>query len=185
MKKNSELEKNNLIIKVFVFVVLVLVGILSRYLPHPWNFTPLTAIALFTGAYFGIRYSFLAVIFIMLGSDMLIGFYEWQMMFAVYGSMLLSGIIGSVMENKKVLGILSGTLASSLVFFFVTNWAVWQFGTMYSHSFRGLIESYFMALPFFKNSLAGDVLFTGLFFGGRYAINYSFEKIKSLNRVYL
>jgi hypothetical protein len=68
-------------------------------------------------------------------------------------------------KNVTAPRVLFAALGSSVVFFIITNWAVWQFGTMYAHSLAGLLESYTMALPFFRNSLIGDVLYTAMLFG--------------------
>lgn len=157
--------KNSTLLKIALILGLVLLGVAGRMLPHPWNFTPLSAIALVTSAYLGWRYSMVAVMGIMLLSDFLIGFYDWPIMLSVYGSLILAVGLGTLIERRKASTIVSCSLASSLLFFFITNWAVWQFGTMYVHSFSGLIESYTMALPFFRNSLMGDLLYTGTLFG--------------------
>ncbi|HEU0085360.1 MAG TPA: DUF6580 family putative transport protein [Candidatus Paceibacterota bacterium] len=158
------MNKKTIIIHIAVVLSLVLVGILSRTMPHPWNFTPLSAIALVVTAYYGWRYGAMAILLVLLASDLMIGFYHWQMMFAVYGSLLLAVALGTLIHRKKVGTILFASLGSSLLFYFITNWAVWQFGTMYSPDWSGLSQSYFMALPFFRNSLAGDLIFTATLF---------------------
>ncbi len=147
-------------------VFLVILGIASRLLPHAANFTPVTAIALFASAYLGLRYSLVIFLAVMLVADAFIGFYSWQIMLAVYGSFALSSAIGFFLQkHKRALPIFFGALGSSLLFFLITNWAVWQFGTLYSHTPAGLLESYVMALPFFKNSLAGDLFYSAVLFG--------------------
>src|SRR3989344_3287674 len=146
--------------------LLIILGVASRLLPHVANFTPVTAIALFASAYLGLRYSLVIFLAVMLAADAVIGFYAWQVMLAVYGSFALSSAIGFFLQNKKrAVPIFFGALSSSILFFLITNWAVWQFGALYSHSFYGLIESYTMALPFFRNSLAGDLFYSAVLFG--------------------
>ncbi|MDO8663683.1 MAG: hypothetical protein Q7K28_02505 [Candidatus Wildermuthbacteria bacterium] len=145
---------------------LVALGVASRLLPHTANFTPVTAIALFASAYLGLRYSLAVLLAVMFATDAIIGFYSWQIMLAVYGSFALSSLIGFyIQKHKRVATVFFGALGSSLIFFLITNWAVWQFSALYPHSFAGLMQSYLMAIPFFKNSLAGDMLYTGLLFG--------------------
>jgi len=145
---------------------LIVLGVASRLLPHMPNFTPVTAIALTASVYLGLRYSLAVILAVMFVTDAIIGFYSWQIMLAVYGSLALSGLIGFfIQKHKQVATIFLGTLGSSLLFFLVTNWAVWQFGSLYSRSFAGLMQSYLMALPFLKNSLAGDFVYTGILFG--------------------
>ncbi|HEY4511817.1 MAG TPA: DUF6580 family putative transport protein [Candidatus Paceibacterota bacterium] len=156
--------------KIILIVLFVAFGVASRFLPHTFNFTPITAIALFASAYLGLRYSLITLIGIMLISDIFIGFYQWQMMIAVYGSFALSAVLGTFIKKQSVKNIAVSTMGSSLVFYVITNWAVWQFGTMYERSFSGLMQSYLMAIPFFKNSLAGDIFYTGILFGTIYAI---------------
>ena len=149
-----------------VFVLgLIAFGILSRVLPHAWNFTPITAIVLFSAAYFGIVYSLIIFLMVMVVSDLHLGFYEWHIMLAVYGSFAIASLIGLLLKNKSMGVVFMGTISSSVLFFAITNWAVWQFSTLYSHSLSGLLQSYVMALPFFRNSLAGDVCYSGFLFG--------------------
>lgn len=152
--------------KLLIAAVLVAFGVLSRLLPHAWNMTPVTAIALFAGAYLGRRAAFLLPLAVLFISDAVIGFYAVPIMFAVYGSFALIGVMGSrwcVTGNFRLM--LPASISSSLFFFFTTNWAVWQFGTMYAHDASGLLQSYMMALPFLRNMLAGDLFYTTVLFG--------------------
>lgn len=158
-------------IKIISVLALIVFGVASRFLPHMWNFTPLTAIALFASAYLGLRYSVFVLVGIMLISDIFLGFYQWQTMIAVYSSFAVAGIIGVCIDKKKINNIFLGSIGSSLVFFFATNWSVWMFGTMYEHSLSGLMQSYMMAIPFFRNSLAGDLFYTGVLFGAVFVVN--------------
>ena len=156
--------KNKIITNILIVSLFILLGILSRAIPHPWNFTPILAIALVLSVYLGWKYSVLGMFLIMIFSDALIGFYDFEVMLAVYACLLMSIAFGTFIQRKKPSTILLATLGGSLLFFFVTNWAVWQFGTMYPHTFNGFINSYTMALPFFKNSLIGDIFYTATFF---------------------
>ncbi|MEK7546739.1 MAG: DUF6580 family putative transport protein [Patescibacteria group bacterium] len=151
---------------IFVVVLLITAGVASRFLPHAWNMTPITAIALFTSVYFGIRYSLFIVLATMFISDLFIGFYDWRIMLSVYAGFAVAGIIGVlVRRHKTVISVALGAISSSVFFFIFTNWAVWQFGVMYEHSFAGLLQSYAMALPFFKNMFVGDLVYSGILFG--------------------
>lgn len=152
--------------KIILALALVALGIASRVFPHGWNFLPVTAIALVSSAFLGVRYSVLMVLVLMITSDFFIGFYQWQMMLAVYGSFIATSLIGVLVGKKiSIFSVAAGAFVSSVLFFLVTNWAVWQFGTMYPLDFSGLIKSYEMALPFFRSSLVSDVLYSGLLFG--------------------
>ncbi len=177
---------------IFITVLLIIVGISTRLMPHAWNMTPITAIALFASVYLGIRYSLFIVFATMFISDLFIGFYDWRIMFSVYAGFAVAGIIGIlVRKHKTIVNVILGAISSSVFFFIFTNWAVWQFGAMYEHSFAGLLESYAMALPFFKNMIIGDIAYSGILFGsfelasvlskkfkfGHLAKNLSFEKV--------
>ncbi|KKU26137.1 MAG: hypothetical protein UX39_C0012G0014 [Candidatus Magasanikbacteria bacterium GW2011_GWA2_46_17] len=148
-------------------LLLLILGVATRLLPHPANFTSIGALALFGGLYLPKRWAIVAPIIIMFTSDKFIGFYSWPIMLSVYASFFIMGLIGLSLRNrKKIRLILGGTLLGSVLFFLITNWAVWAFGTMYAHSLTGLLESYFAALPFFRNSLAGDLFYTTVLVGG-------------------
>ena len=163
MNHQNPMSKN---VALALALFLIVLGVASRLLPHMPNFTPVTAIALTASVYLGLRYSLAVILAVMLMTDAIIGFYSWQIMLAVYGSFALSGLIGFfIQKHKRVATVFLGTLGSSLLFFLITNWAVWQFGALYPRSFAGLTQSYLMALPFLKNSLAGDIVYTGLLFG--------------------
>jgi hypothetical protein len=148
-----------------IAAVLIVIAALSRLLPHPSNFTPIAAIALFGGVYLDKRFAFVVPILAMLVSDYFIGFYGG--MYWVYGSFVLIGIIGLWLRNhKKPLLILGGTLASSIFFFVITNFGVWMTpGSIYPNTWGGLVECYVAAIPFFRNSLGGDVIFVAAMFG--------------------
>lgn len=154
-----------------IAAVLILFAAFSRLIPHPMNFAPIAAIALFAAVYMDKKYAFILPIAAMLLSDLFIGFYagiEW-----VYGAFALVALIGlwlkKRVESKKGLskaGYIAGTtLVSSVVFFAVTNFGVWISGMFYEMSLKGLIECYTMAIPFFRNSLAGDMFYVTAMFG--------------------
>ena len=155
----------------WIAVLLILLGVTSRLFPHPANFAPIAAIAMFGGLYLSKRMAFILPMTAMFLSDIVVGFYSWKMMTAVYVSFLLIVGIGILVQRNKTFGnILTGTLLGSVLFFLVTNGAVWGFGTMYAHSFGGLMQSYLMGIPFFKNTLLGDLFYTGVLVGSMEAI---------------
>lgn len=142
------------------------IGVLCRLLPHVPNVAPVTAIALFSAAYIGIRYSVVIPIATMLVSDFFIGFYQWQIILVVYATFVCIVCIGWYVNKRvSITSIFISSLGSSVIFFLSTNWAVWQFGSMYPYSFDGLLQSYEMAIPFLKNTLTGDMVYTFMFFG--------------------
>jgi hypothetical protein len=152
--------------KIVIFIILVGMGIILRLLPHPWNFTPIAAIALFAGVYLGKRYALSAPLLAMLVGDVFLGFYEWKLMAVVYASFAMAGLIGVFIRKRKSIRVVaSGTIAASTLFFLVTNFAVWQFSHWYPKTLAGLIQCYAMALPFFRSALLGDMFYVALFFG--------------------
>jgi hypothetical protein len=137
-----------------------------RLLPHPSNFSPIDAMALFSGAYLKRRgLAFAAPFGALLLSDAVLGFYPG--MEFIYGSVAAIVLIGwMVASHKSILRIGLGTLAGSALFFVVTNFGVWLGSGMYSHSVAGLTACYAEATPFFQNTLVGDLFYTVLLFGG-------------------
>jgi uncharacterized membrane protein len=139
------------------------IGIVTRILPHPANVTAVGAVALFTGATFGRRKAMLITLITMFISDMVIGYHS--LMWATYGSMILAVLVGHwIGATKKMNRIVGGTFCSSLIFYIITNFAVWAMTPLYTKTIDGLITCYVMALPFFRNSLLGDMTFAILFF---------------------
>lgn len=145
-----------------------------RVIPHIPNFAPIGALALFGGVYLSRKNAFFIPLLAMLVSDYFIGFDSVMMRVIVYGCFLLSVGIGALVKKRKnIITILGGTLAGSVIFYLVTNFA-WFYGTnMYTHDLNGIITSYINALPFFRNTLMGDFFYVGVFFG-------SYELVKFL-----
>lgn len=159
-------------------LLLILLGISTRLLPHPANFAPIAAIALFAGIYLPKKFAIILPMVAMFLSDLVLGFYLWPVMISVYFSFAITGLLGlAIQKHKRVSTVLGGALLASILFFIITNGAVWAFGTMYSHNLNGLIQSYLMALPFFKNTLLGDLFYTGVLVGSMEVIqNYASSK---------
>lgn len=147
-------------------IAIILTAALLRLLPHPPNFTPIAAMALFGGAYLADRRvavaATLAALFI---SDLFLGLYVE--MWAIYVSMALVVLLGGFLsQTRSPLRIAGVALTGSVLFFVLTNFATWALGTMYPLTLAGLVQCYAAAIPFFQNSLAGDAVFTLLLFGG-------------------
>ncbi|HEX7456647.1 MAG TPA: DUF6580 family putative transport protein [Candidatus Nanoarchaeia archaeon] len=141
-------------------------AVLARIVPHAPNFTPIAAMALFGGAYLDRRWAILVPLVAMFLSDIFIGFYSPVVMISVYGSFVLTGLIGLWLKNRKLpRTVVLAAVGSSVLFFLITNFAVWL-GGWYPRNLAGLVEAYTMAVPFFRNTLLGDLFYTGVFFGG-------------------
>ena len=146
--------------------VLITLGIAARFLPHPANFAPIGAIAIFSGLYLPRKWAIVLPLAAMFFSDLFIGFYNLPIMFSVYGSLAMMGVIGLwIRKNKKLSTVLGGTILGSVIFYLLTNGAVWAFGSLYPPTAAGLLQSYYMAIPFFRNSLLGDLFYTGILVG--------------------
>lgn len=150
---------------------LVLSGIIfaaaaSRLIPHLPNFSPIAAMALFGGATLADkRLAFGIPLLALLLSDAVLGFHSG--MLAVYGSFALIVLLGFGLRSNRTLAAVGRTaLAGSLLFFIITNGAVWAAGTLYPVTLAGLGECFVAAIPFFRNTLAGDAFFTAVLFGG-------------------
>lgn len=153
-------------IKYLMVAIFALTSVIIRLLPHPSNFVPVGALALFLGKYFSKKTAVIIIFLTMAASDLFLGFYQPVLMAFVYGSFLIYGFLGSWMKKSgKWQVILSSSVLGSVIFYLLTNFAVWAFTPWYSHNISGLIQSYFMALPFFKNSLMADLFYGALFFG--------------------
>lgn len=165
----------------FIFSVIAF-GAIMRLIPHWPNFTPIAAMALFGGAYFSKKHLALLVpLLAMFVSDLFLGLHQW--MIAVYISFALVVGIGILLRSHiKVGTVLLASLSSSLLFFILTNFAMWAGSPFYPQNIGGLIECYVAAIPFLNNGLLGDLFYSTLFFGGFYLAQLRFPvlaKIKS------
>ena len=144
----------------------ILLAAATRMVPHPSNFAPITAIALFGGVQFrGKAEAFLVPLAAMFLSDLVLGFHS--QMAGVYLSFALIVLIGRWVRGRKTAsGIAGGALAGSVLFFLLTNFGVWVSDGMYPKTAQGLLQCYVAAIPFFENSLLGDAFFSLTLFGG-------------------
>ena len=137
-----------------------------RLVPHPPNFTPIGAMALFSGAYLGRRsLAFVAPLAAMLLSDAVLGFYSG--MWVTYLAVALITLLGSLALQKRTpvrIGLTA--VAGSVLFFVVSNFGTWALSGMYPHTAAGLAACYVAAIPFFHNALTGDLFYATMLFGG-------------------
>ena len=148
---------------------LVILALLTRFLPHPPNFAPITGIALFTGFNFtNKRLALFVPLFCMLITDIFLGFHS--LVPIVYCCFILISFIGFKAKSLSFLIVLS----ASVSFFIISNLGVWYLS--YPKDLNGLINCFVLAIPFFINTLAGDLFYTAI-------LQFSFNKlrIKSLN----
>ncbi|PIS10214.1 MAG: hypothetical protein COT73_10520 [Bdellovibrio sp. CG10_big_fil_rev_8_21_14_0_10_47_8] len=150
-------------------LLMVLVGVMTRWLPHPPNMTAVMALGFVAGAVVPQRWlAILVPLVALLISDLVLGFHGT--MIYVYGATALITILSlGLFSGKKnsVLALGSWGFFSSGVFFVITNLGVWLQGGLYPLTKQGLIDSFVMALPFYGNQLLGDLLYASLFFAAK------------------
>jgi len=160
------LSKKGKILEFSIALLLILIGVSLRLLPHPPNFAPIAAIALFGGVYFSRKIAFILPMAALIISDIFIGYYKFSLMIFVYGSFLLCVILGFwLKKHKKWYTVGGSAILCAVLFFLITNFAVWVFTPWYPKTLFGLFQCYLMALPFFKNTLLGDLFYVTSFFG--------------------
>jgi hypothetical protein len=152
--------------RILALLTAILAAALLRLMPHPPNFSPIGAMALFSGAYLGRRAIALAApLAAMVLSDLVLGFYSgvWITYLAIAAIVLVAWI---ALSRLSVLRLGLAAIASSVVFFLISNFGTWALSGMYSHTASGLAACYLAAIPFFQNTVAGDLFYTTLLFGG-------------------
>jgi hypothetical protein len=153
------------LLRAILAAVMIISAAVLRIVPHPWNFTPIGAMALFSGAMFrDRRIAFLFPLAALFAGDLFVGLH--RLIPVVYASFLLSVLIGTWLRNRRSISRIGGAIfLGALQFFLVTNFAAWQLFGTYPHTPAGLAACYVAGLPFFGNTLAGDALYATLFFG--------------------
>lgn len=160
-----------------ILVVMIIAAALSRLLPHPPNFTPIGGMALFGAAYFTKKYwaliiPILALWFSSLLLDNIVyaQYYDGFVWFSnpmVYIAFVAIVAFGWLSLKKiKPANLLGASLGASLIFFIISNLGSWVSYGMYPMNLAGLLECYIAAIPFFPSTLAGDLFFTAVLFGG-------------------
>ena len=178
------MEKNNKA-RFYTLATMILAAALSRFMPHPPNFTPIMAMAIFGGAFFTDKKSAFAVpIAAMLLTDIFLGFHS--SMWAVYISFGIGVVMGAYfLKQKSFTRITTVSIASAVIFYLLTNFSCWLSFGMYPHTFAGLMQCYFMGLPFlsytpmelFGFSLLSDLFYAYILFG---AFAYAEKRIPNL-----
>ncbi len=172
------MKKIDLNLRSGILFLIVLLAAFSRLIPHPLNFAPVGAMALFGAAYFNKKA--LAILFPILAmfiSDLVLNNLVYSTQFEgfvwmypgalwTYGSFVLIGLAGFLMLKKvKPLRLLTASLSASVIFFLLSNFGYWTTGLLYPKSVEGLMACYAAGLPFFKNTLLGDLSYTAVLFG--------------------
>ena len=151
--------------KFWILTLMVFAAAFVRLIPHPPNFAPVAAMALFGGAYFNKKWvAFLVPLAAMFVTDLFLGFHPT--IWAVYLSFGLIVVIGMVMiKQKKVTNIFFASVTASVAFFIITNFGVWLSTPYYEKTGAGLAACYTAAIPFFHQTLLSDLFFVAILFG--------------------
>lgn len=170
---------NRMISKTQLAIILIILAGISRFLPHPGNFTPLCAISLFAGAMLnGRAKSYLYPLGVMFMTDLLLNNFiykgkipgtdgiVWKGSLYVYASILLITYLGKqTLVQPRWLQVIGVTLVGSVCFYLITNFGSWQFDPAYPKTFAGLMQSYIAGIPFFRNAILGDLMYSSVLFG--------------------
>jgi hypothetical protein len=148
-------------------LIFIIAAAFLRLVPHAPNFAPIGAMALFAGSYLDRKTAFILPLSAMVLSDLFIGFDSLSSRVTVYGSFVLITLLGVWLKHhRSAKNVILASFCASALFFIVTNFGVWLTGTLYSKDLNGLVACYSAAIPFFRNTLAGDLFYSGIFFGG-------------------
>ena len=158
----------------FALLAIILSAAAMRLIPHPPNVTPIAAMALFGGVHFANKKTaFLIPLVAMYLSDLVLGFFVYDFgwfhgfMPFVYISFVMTVCLGFLVRRRLNPLIMGGAaLLSSVMFFIVTNFGVWLISDLYPKTLAGLLSCYVTAIPFFRNTLAGSMIYTLVLFGG-------------------
>lgn len=168
--------------KLLLPLSIIFFAVILRLLPHPPNFAPIAAMAIFGGAYLSKKYALVIPLLAMFFSDLILGFHST--IGFVYGSFLISGLIGIWIGKKRTFNrFMFGTFLSSVLFFVVTNFGVWLTTPIYERTIQGIINCYFMAIPFFKSTFISDFFYVSLFISSyELAVRFLSSKMALLSR---
>lgn len=172
---------------VIIFATLARI-ITPAFLGHSVNFSPIDAIALFSGAYLTNRFSAFSITLLSIWTgDLFINriyFDHWTLFYQgfywQYGCYLLITLLGSALTHRlNVINLIAASLSSSLLFFVISNFGVWFSGILYPLTMHGLVTCYVAAIPFFENTLLSDLFYSILFFQGAVLAQKTFSSFGS------
>jgi hypothetical protein len=165
----------------FLFLAgMILLAAASRLIPHPTNFSPIAALALFGGAQFADkRLAFLVPLAAMFLSDLVLGLHS--LIPVIYGSFALIVCLGFWLRRRQNVWTIGGVaIVGALLFFILTNFGVWAMGQMYPKTAAGLVACYVAAIPFFQNTLLSDLFYSALLFGGLAILENRFVQLREV-----
>tara|TARA_B100000768_G_C11250845_1_gene364041 strand:+ start:234 stop:758 length:525 start_codon:yes stop_codon:yes gene_type:complete len=172
------LDINKYILILSLIIATALSNILLANIP---NFSPVASVALFSGFYLSNKkLALLIPVACMLISDYFIGFHS--LMWAVYLSFAFTVVMGVKMKTSSSEKVIINSVLSSLVFFLITNSAVWLTGSFYPSDLSGLVLCLTMGIPFFKYTLLSSIVFSTILFGGFQILNQLINKYLTFSK---
>lgn len=151
---------------------LIAFDVLARLVPHSPGVWPVAASALFAGRM--LRMPALALVVPLLAtalSNFALPGDDWRVALVVFAATCLPALAGMLARRwRGALPVVAAMLSCSLIFFALTNFAVWAFNGMYPMNFQGLVQCYVAALPFLDKTVMGDLFWTAVLFGGAWAV---------------
>ncbi len=177
----NKIDKKYLLI---LFILFVFIGVISRIVDHIPNFTPIVGIALFLSYISNYKISSIFVICTLFISNLILGYEFDNVQLSVYLGLIIPSLLGQFLNKKtgflKYYNIFWMSLFSSTFFYLITNFAVWLWSGMYTNDFQGLMLCYIMAIPFYKNTILGDLFSSFLVFG---IYDYLYIKLNAISKV--
>ena len=159
--------------KWLVLTAIIIITALTRILPHPPNFTPIAAIGLFGAAHFTKKYwAVIIPTLALLLSDYAMGYTPNLSVYAAFAAISLLGLLA--LRKVNFVNVASTSLLSSVLFFVITNYFVWSGGRMYPPTTTGLVACYTAAIPFFGNTISGDLFYSFFLFVGYHFLHKKF-----------
>jgi hypothetical protein len=187
------MESKRIYLRYGTISAMILLAAISRLIPHPANFAPIGGMALFGAAYYGKRYwAFVVPIVSMWISDLVLNnvvysqyfdgfvwFYSGSLF--TYGAFALITLLGFVaLKRIRVINLVLSAACASVIFFAVSNFGVWLSSGMYPPTFEGLVACYVAGIPFFRNTIAGDFVYTAILFGAFEMAVKHFSQLKTI-----
>lgn len=163
---NEDIHHSSRILTIVIYG-LILFTVLSRLLPHPYNFTSIGALSLFAGAFLPVRVAWVAPIFCLVVSDAVGGFYNPIVMFFVYLGFFINTFVGTYfLQNKRnIIRITGCGFLAGFIFYIISNFGMWLSALGYPLTLQGLVECYINGLPYLKHTIIGNLIYSYFLFG--------------------
>jgi hypothetical protein len=168
-------DRNPLTIDLVLVVFLIAFDVVARLLPHVPGFWPFAASALFAGRMVRTpALAFVVPLAAMTLSNAVLPGDDWRILAVVYLAIAIPALLGIMTKNARaIFAVPAASVAGSLIFFVLTNFAVWAFGSLYSFDWQGLVQCYVAALPFLDKTVIGDLFWNAVLFGGAALVAYA------------